>query len=101
MPRKLKYGLETKMKRVPMELDEIIDSICIKYGSFNEVERKKFIKSINSTRRSERRADGSNSKAVELCCYCHARPVAYKSWLCQLCIDEYNKEKQSGSIASR
>ena len=58
-------------------------------------------KSINSPRRSERRADGSNSKAVELCCYCHARPVAYNSWLCQFCIDEYNKEKQSGSIASR
>ena len=59
-------------------------------------------KSINtSSRRSERRANGSNSKAVELCCYCHARPVAYNSWLCQFCIDEYNKEKQSGSIASR
>ena len=60
-----------------------------------------YLKSINSTRRSERRAIGSNSKAVELCCYCHARPVAYNSWLCQFCIDEYNKEKQSGSIASR
>lgn len=53
MPRKLKYGLKTKMKRVPIVLDEIINSICLKYGFLNEIERVKFIDNLNEETRKD------------------------------------------------
>ena len=53
MPRKLKYGLETKMKRVPIELDDVINSICLKYGSLDEIEQKMFIERLNEETRKD------------------------------------------------
>ena len=58
-----------------MTEEELIENVIIWYRnnvpmmtSKSAKELTKEYLSINSTRRSERRADGSNSKAKEVCC---------------------------------
>ena len=55
MPRKLKYGLKTKMKRVPIVLDEIIDNICLEYGYLNEIDKIKYLKRLNIKTRKDKK----------------------------------------------